>query len=56
MGRAYTRPEGHRLQSQHTLDGVVAGRLAQLAYMYPDDPWLPAVLPLPLLPDGDAAP
>jgi len=56
LGRAYTRPEGHRLQSQHPLDSVVADRLAQLAYMYPDDPWLPAVLPLPLLPDGDAAP
>ena len=41
----YVRPEQHRLRWDVENDLVVATRLEQLAYSYPGDEWLPAVLP-----------
>ena len=43
--QGYWRPEGRRLRHDDSYDCIVAQRLAQLAYDYPGDPWLSAVLP-----------
>jgi hypothetical protein len=43
--QGYWRPVARRLRHDDSYDWIVAQRLAQLAYDYPGDPWLSAVLP-----------
>lgn len=47
LGGGYWRADLYRLRAEDDHEWLVAQRLAQLAYEYANDPWLPAVLPLP---------
>ena len=49
----YWRAEAHKLRDEDEYEWIVAQRLAQLAYEYPDDPWITAVLPRPRPPEEE---